>query len=118
MEHSRQDCVCGNQWGGREECGESGSSVADRLGDGSVEDNCTKCQWGRSDEFCFLLVVMGAPFPLLEVGAVLVNVVNGENKTHAFVGWLSGHKNCFNGVELVDVVSEWGPIVGQDNGQR
>jgi hypothetical protein len=49
-----------------------------------------KCRWGRSDEFCFIAVIMGALFPFSEVGAVLVNVVNGESKTHAFVGWLNG----------------------------
>ncbi len=58
-----------------------------------------KCQWGCLDELCFIVVVMGAPFPFLVVGAVPVNVVNGESKIHAFVGWLSGQKNCFDGVE-------------------
>jgi hypothetical protein len=50
--------------------------------------------------------------------AVPVNVVNGESKTHVFVGWLSGQKNCFDEVELFNMVSERGPIVAQDNGQR
>jgi hypothetical protein len=50
MEHGHQDCVRGNQWGGREERMGSGSCVADRQGDGSVEDGRSKDRWGRSDE--------------------------------------------------------------------
>ena len=61
---------------------------------------------------------MGAPFPFSVVGAVPVNVVNGESKLHMFVGWLSGQKDCFDAVELCDVVSERGPIVAQNNGRR
>ncbi len=68
----------------------SGSPVTYCQGDGSVEDGRTKCRWGCSDELCFIVVVMGAPFPFLVVGAVPVDVVNGESKMHAFVGWLSG----------------------------
>ena len=118
MEHRRQDCVCGNQWGEQEECVGSGSRVADHRGDGSVEDSHSKCWWGRFDEFSFVVVAVGAPFKCLVVGAVPVNVVNRESKTHTFVGWLSGRKNCFDGVEPFNVVSEQGPIVAQDNGQR
>ena len=44
MEHGHQDCFCGNQWGGRVECVESGSRVADRQGDRSVEDSHPKCR--------------------------------------------------------------------------
>jgi hypothetical protein len=94
----------------------SGSRVADRQGDGSVEDGRTKCQWGRSDELCFIVARMGAPFPFLVVGAVPVDVVNRESKSHASVGWLSGQKDCFDGVELCAVVGERGPIVRQDDG--
>ena len=47
-----------------------------------------------------------------------LDMVNGESKTHSFVGWLSGQKNCCNGVKLLGVVSERGPIIVQDNGQR
>ena len=83
----------------------SGSHVADRQGDGFVEDGCTKCRWGRLDELCFIVVLMGAPCPFLVVGPVPVGMVNGESKTHAFVGWLSGRKNCFDGVQPFDVVS-------------
>ena len=68
----------------------SGSRVTDRQGDGIVEDGRTKCPWGRSDELCFIVVGMGAPFPFLVVGAVPVDVVNRESKSHAFVGWSSG----------------------------
>ncbi len=94
----------------------SGSRVADGQGDKSVEDGRTKCWWGRSDELCFIVVGMGALFPFLVVGAVPVDVVNGESKSHAFVGWLSGKKHCFNVVELCSVVGERGPIVAQDDG--
>ncbi len=58
------------------------------------------------------------PFPFAVVGAVPVDVVNEESKAHAFVGWLSGQKNWFDGVKHLDVVGERGPIVAQDNGQR
>ena len=61
---------------------------------------------------------MGAPFLFLIVGAVSVDVVNGESKLHAFVGWLSGQKDCFDGVELCAVVGERSLVVAQDNGQR
>ena len=67
---------------------------------------------------CFIVVGMGAPFPFLVVGAVSVDVVNGESKLHAFVGWLSGQKDCFDAVELCAVMGEQGPIVAQDNGRR
>ena len=39
------------------------------------------------DELCFIIVLMGVPFPFAVVGAVPVAVVNGESKLHAFVGW-------------------------------
>ena len=94
----------------------SGSRVADCQGDGSVENGRTKCRWGRSDELCFIIVGMGAPLSFLVVGAVSVDVVNRESKLHAFVGWLSGQKDCFDMVELCSVVGERGPIVAQDNG--
>ena len=94
----------------------SGSSVTDRQGVGSVEDGRTKYQWGCSDELCFIVVVMGAPFPFLVVGAVPVDVVNGESKLPAFVGLLSSRKNCFDAVELCAMVGEWGPIVAQEDG--
>ena len=97
---------------------ESSSRVANRQGDGSVEDGHTKCRWGRSDELCFIVVGMGAPFLFLIVGAVSVDVVNGESKLHAFVGWLSGQKDCFDAVELCAVVGERGQIVAQDDGRR
>ena len=61
---------------------------------------------------------MGAPLPFSVVGAISVDVVNWESKLHAFVGWLSGRKDCFNVVELCAVVGEWGPIVAQDDGRR
>jgi hypothetical protein len=67
------------------------------------------------DELCFNVVGMGALFPFLVVGAVSVDVVNGESKSHAFVGWLSGQKDYFDGVELCAVADERGPIVAQDN---
>ena len=91
------------------------------MGSGSrvfVEDGGTKCWWGCLDELCFLVVGMGASFLFLVVGAVSVDVVNGESKMHAFVGWLSGRKDCFDAVELCAVVGERGPIVAQDDGQR
>ncbi len=56
----------------------SGSRVADCQGDGSVEDGCMKCRWGCSGELCFIVVVMGVPFPFFKVGSVPVNVVNRE----------------------------------------
>ena len=118
MEHGRRDCVCGNQWGGGEECVESGSRVADCQADGSVEDGRMKCWWGHSDELCFIVIGMGVMFPFLVVGAVFVDAVNRESKSHAFVGWLSCRKDCFNAVELCAVVGERGPIVAQDDGQR
>ena len=96
----------------------SGSRVADCQGEGSVENSHLNCRWGHSDELCFIVVSMGAPFQFLVVGAVSVDVVNGESKLHAFVGWLSGQKDCFDGVELCAVVGERGPIVAQDDGQR
>ena len=96
----------------------SGSRVADCLGDGSVENGRTKCWWGRLDELCFIVVGMGAPFPFSVVGAVSVDVVNGESKSHAVVDWLSGQKDCFNAGELCAVVGEQGPIVVQDDGRR
>ena len=83
----------------------SGSRVADRQGDRSVEDSRTKCRWGCSDELCFIVIVMGAPRLFSVVGTVPVDVVDGENKTHAFVGWLSGRKNCFNRVEPFNMLS-------------
>ncbi len=113
MEQGRQDCVCGNQWGGVEECVGRGSRVADCQGDGSVGGGHTKCRWGRLG---FIVVDMGAPFPFLVVGAVPVDVVNGESKLPAFVGLLSSRKNCFDAVELCAMVGEWGPIVAQDDG--
>jgi hypothetical protein len=58
----------------------SGSRVADCQEDGSVEDGRTKCWWGRSDELCFIVVGISAPFPFLVVGAVSVDVVNGESR--------------------------------------
>ena len=61
---------------------------------------------------------MRAPFLCLVVGAVSVDVVSGESKSHAFVGWFSCRKDCFNAVELCAVVGERGPIVAQDDGQR
>ncbi len=67
---------------------------------------------------CFIVVSMGTTFPFLVVGAVPVDVVNGESKLHAFVNWLSGRKDCINGVELCAVVGEQGPIVAQDDEQR
>ena len=70
-----------------------------------------KCRWGRLDELCFIVVDMGAPFPFLVVGAVSVDVVNGESESHMFVGWLSGRKDCFDANELCAVVGERGPIV-------
>ena len=79
----------------------SGSRVADRQGDGSIEDGHTKCRWGHLDELCFVVIGIGAPFPFLVVGAVPVDVVNGESKLHAFVGWLSGRKDCFDWVSGV-----------------
>ena len=118
MDHGRQDCVCGNRRGGGEECVGNGSHVADCQGDGSVEDDRTKCWWGRLDELCFILVGMGAPFQFLVVGAVSVEVVNRESKSHAFVGWLCCQKDCFDGVELCAMVGEWGSIVAQDDGRR
>ena len=96
----------------------SGSCVADCRGDGSVEDDRMKCQWGRSDELCFIVIGMGVLFPFLVVGAVSVDMVNGESKSHMFVGWLSGQKDCFDAVELCAVMGEQGPIVAQDNGRR
>ncbi len=57
---------------------------------------------------------MGA-FLFLVVGAVPIDMVNGESKLHAFVGWLSGGKDCFDGVELCAVVGERGPIVAKSN---
>ena len=96
----------------------SSSCVADHRGDQSVEDSHLKCRWGHSDEFSFIAIVVGALFPFLLVGAVPANAVNMESKTHMFVGCLSGRKNCFNGVDPFNVVSEWGPIVAQDDGQR
>ncbi len=56
----------------------SGSRVADRQGDRSVEDAHTKCRWGHLNELCFILVVMGVPYPLSVVGAVPVAVVMGD----------------------------------------
>ena len=70
------------------------------------------------DELCFVVIGIGAPFPFLVVGAVPVDVVNRESKLHAFVGWLSGQKDCFYAVELCAVVGERGPIVVPDDGQR
>ena len=67
-------------------------------------------------DLCFIVAGMGAPFPFLVVGAVSVDVVNGESKLHKFVGWLSGQKDCFDGVELCPMVGERGPIVVQDDG--
>ncbi len=61
---------------------------------------------------------MGAPFLFAVVGAVPVDVVNGESKLHAFVGWSSGRKDCFDGVELCAMVGEQSPIVAQDDGRR
>ena len=61
---------------------------------------------------------MGAPFPCLVVGAVPVNMVNRESKMHTFVEWLSGRKNCFDGVVPFNMVSKRGPIVAQDDGRR
>ena len=90
----------------REDCVGSGSFVADCQGEGSVEDGRTKCWWGRSDELCFIVVGMGASFLFLVVGAVSVEVVNGESKSHTFVGWLSGQKDCFDAVELCAMVGE------------
>ena len=52
------------------------------------------------------------------MGAVSVDVVNEENKLHTFVEWLIGRKDCFDAVELCAMVSERGPIVAQDDGQR
>ena len=49
---------------------------------------------------------MGAPLPFSVVGAISVDVVNWESKLHAFVGWLSGRKDCFDAVELCAVVGE------------
>ena len=95
-----------------------GSRVADRQGDGSVEDGRKKCWWGCSDELCFIVIGMGASFLFAVVSAVPVDLVNGESKLHVFVGWLSGRKGCFNGVELCAVVGEQGPIVVQDDRQR
>jgi hypothetical protein len=71
------------QWGRWEECVGSGSRVADCQGDGSIEVSRTKCWWRHSDELCFIVVGMGAPFLSLVVGAVSVDVVNGESKLHA-----------------------------------
>jgi hypothetical protein len=65
---------------------------------------------------CFIPIVVGAQFPFLVVGVVPVDVVKRKSKLHAFVGWLSGQKDCFDGVELCAVVGEQGPIVAQDNG--
>ena len=70
----------------------SGSRVDDRQGGGYLEDDSTKCRWGCSDELSLIDIIMGAPFLFLVVGAVHVDVVNRESKTHAFVGWLSGRK--------------------------
>ena len=95
----------------------SGSHVADCQGDGSVEDGRTKCPWGHLDELCSIVVGIGAMFPFLVVGAVSVDVVNRKSKLHAFVGWLSGRKNCFDAVGLCVLVGGWGPIVVQDDGQ-
>ena len=61
---------------------------------------------------------MVALFPFSVVGAVSVDVVNGESKLHVFVGWLSCQKDCFDVVKLCAVVGERGPIVAQDDGQR
>ena len=61
---------------------------------------------------------MGAPFPFSVVGAVSVDVVYGESKSHVFLGWLSGQKDCFDVVELCVVVGAQGSIVAQDDGRR
>ena len=61
---------------------------------------------------------MGAPFLFSVVGAISVDVVNGESKLHVFVGWLSGQKDCSDAVELCAMVGEQGPIIVQDDGQR
>jgi hypothetical protein len=92
--------------------------LLDCQGDGSLEDGHMKCWWGCLDELYFIVVSMGAPFPFLIVGDVSVDVVYRESKSHAFVGWLSGQKDCLDADELCAVVGEWGPIVAQDNGRR
>jgi hypothetical protein len=40
------------------------------------------------------------------------------HEVNAFVGWLSGQKDCFNAGEFCAVVGEQGPIVAHDDGQR
>ena len=118
MEHGRRDCVCGNQWGeGRNAWevapvsltakGTDPLRMAIRNDGGDTRMNCvlSSSAWGRR-------------FRFLVVGPVSVDVVNGESKSHVFVGWLSGRKDCFDMVELCAMVGEQGPIVVQGNGQR